>query len=96
MLFLLAGISIQVLKDVKWNGSSATGLFLEHCFISSEEINILNINSWMAFMCYSTLDTDSEKTDPTTYQYHDILKTFACIITGKRLFLPFAEQFGGI
>lgn len=50
----------------------------------------------MAFMCYSTLDTDSEKTDPTTYQYHDILRTFACITTGKRLFFPFAEWFGGI
>lgn len=40
----------------------------------------------MAFMCYSTLDTDGEKTEPTTCQRQDIPRTFACITTGKRLF----------
>lgn len=40
----------------------------------------------MAFMCYSTLDTDGEKTEPKTCQHQDIPRTFACITTGKRLF----------
>lgn len=43
----------------------------------------------MAFMCYSTLDTDGEKTEPTTRQCEDILRTFACITTGNRLFFSF-------
>lgn len=42
----------------------------------------------MAFMCYSTLDTDGEKTEPATCQCQDIVRTFACITKGKRLFFP--------
>lgn len=37
-------------------------------------------------MCYNTLDTDGEKTEPPVCQHQDILRTSACIITGKIIF----------